>query len=67
MGEFFRRAAALGFEVAGEYAGPLVHNDGVVEGRTPTFRRLEAFGNPPAPAARGKTWPKTAKAPASSG
>ena len=40
--EVVARAAALGFESASEYEGPLVHDDGVTEGRILTFRKVDA-------------------------
>lgn len=37
--EVVRRAADIGFQVAGEYTGPVVHADGIIEGHIITFRR----------------------------
>jgi len=37
--EITRRAAEIGFSVAGEYTGPVVHDDDIVKGYVATFRR----------------------------
>lgn len=39
--EVARRAACIGFQVTGEYRGPIVHDDGIIEGRTINFRRAK--------------------------
>jgi len=37
--EIIGRAAGIGFDVASEYRGPVVHDDGITEGYILTFRR----------------------------
>ena len=39
--EVTRRAAEVGFSVASEYTGPVVHDDSIVKGHVLTFRRKE--------------------------
>lgn len=38
--EVVRRAAGIGFENAREYRGPVVHDDGIIDGRIVTFGRM---------------------------
>ena len=37
--EVIGRANSIGFQVVGEYRGPVVHDDGIMEGYVLTFRR----------------------------
>jgi len=45
--EIVGRAARAGFEAAGEYEGPVVHDDAVTRGRTVTFRKAGGRSPPP--------------------